>query len=152
MCATSHFLKLMHRSIGICKLCQIAEENSQHLLFQCPIINPVWDCVVDKLQTLLNGNLVLDLEAIIFGLDTTKSIEEGNRNKIVNCFVFETKWQIWKNRNNVKFGKKNSATVEHLFEKIIMCCKIQLELYTNKSSGKLNNKFKQILCEILENI
>jgi hypothetical protein len=29
----------------------------------------------------------------------------------MNAIVFETKWQIWKNRNNVKFGKLSKSAV-----------------------------------------
>jgi hypothetical protein len=39
--------------------------------------------------------------------------------------ILETKWQIWKHRNNVKFGKKNVEANNTLFEKIVKECQLQ---------------------------
>ena len=54
------------------------------------------DCIVDE-------NTELSILEVIFGLYK----DEHKKYKFVgNALIQEAKWQIWKNRCNVKYGKK----------------------------------------------
>ena len=103
-------------------------------------VNPVWLMVEDKLRTITGENTHLDLEKILFGENNL--IGEHNLTYdtyIVNLFIYETKWQIWKNRNSVKYGNKQSMAAIAIFEQIVESCKRILKFFIN-THGKIELK------------
>ena len=79
---------------------------------------------------------------------TAKNILLGYNNKnkkienICNFIIQEGKFQIWKNRNNVKYGKKESLSNIEIEERIIKTCKEEIEIFVNISH--MNHKVKYI--------
>ena len=105
--------------------------------------------IEQKLSNVLNTFVLIDLETVIFGNDIDEPEFPKSNHYIVNLFLYETKWQLWKNRNNVKFGKESTLTVEKLYEKISSACKEESNLFV-KSSNKTN--LKRILTPLLKQI
>ncbi len=64
--------------------------------------------------------------------------------------IGETLWQIWKNRNNVKYGNKPTRNIDELFEDINAGFKEELKCFrfSNKHS-KLRDKLSSIIDTII---
>ena len=58
--------------------------------------------------------------------------------------IIETKWQIWKNRNGVRYGSKKSENVEIIFRSIKKGLQDDLTFYKLKVS-KIRNKLDSII-------
>ena len=119
----------MGKSDGQCKLCKAAEEDLPHLLYYCTKISPVWTTFNRIINQIIKKNIVLNFESVIFGNCINDNI--GNAAYIVNLFILEVKWQIWKNRNSVKYGGKECLNVNSICENVLDACKKTLMLYNN---------------------
>jgi hypothetical protein len=47
---------------------------------------------------------------------------------IIEFVILESKWQLWKHRNNVKYGKHPVTPDLLIFDKIITECQLQANL------------------------
>ena len=137
-------LKLMNKSNGVCKLCVSFDETTCHMLYICPSIQQIWLLLEAKIFELTNIRINITVEIVIFGYYEN---EEKNRDiqNVINCAIYETKWQIWKHRNDVKYGKKDKVPVNQLMNKIIRQIKTQLELYKNKMISRNDAKLLLLL-------
>jgi exodeoxyribonuclease III len=132
---TEKRLKLMRKSNGICKLCYKEDETTLHLLYNCEKIHNLWTLLEEKITTVTGENVLLNEKHTLFGLYDSEY--ESSIKQIAEFMILETKWQIWKHRNNVKFGKKNVEANNTLFEKIVNECQLQANhfLGAKKSSS-----------------
>lgn len=100
-------LQQIKSSDGICTLCKKENESLTHLFYNCHCAKQVWY----KLMPLMD-NLAMNL--MKREITHTESVallgyQLLSKNAILlNTLIFETKWYIWKNRCNVKYGKKPS--------------------------------------------
>ena len=139
-------LKCMKRSDGICVLCESDDETTCHLLFECPCINKVWDNLAKIISDQTTYKSVIDLEDVLFNV---KERENEGLNELLNCVIYEGKWQIWKNRNNVKYGKKEKKLVNELVNDIIDQCKTHLTAFKTLEQFTIKHKpFMHLLCQI----
>ena len=56
---TESKLKLMKKSNGICKLCNVENETICHLIYECSMINYVWEKITNFIQELVESNIVI---------------------------------------------------------------------------------------------
>ena len=111
------------------------------MLLDYNMTSNVWLEVVLMINELLNTNIVLDNYMKMFGIWFHDFKE---KNYIINVIIIETKWQIWKNRNCVRYGNKKSENVEKIFRSIKKGIKDDLTFYKLKDS-KIRNKLDSII-------
>ena len=129
---TESRLHHMGRSNGICKICELESEDISHLLFNCSEINAVWNSIEDKIFAITEKDIHIDFEKVLFGEYTETADKHLNSyTLIVNLFIYQSKWEIWKNRNSVRYGNKTSLTVNEMFNKIEASCKRIISVYIN---------------------
>ena len=80
-------------------------------------------------------NTIVEIEEteVLFGVH---DIEDKNLSEALDFLILEAKWQIWKNRNCVKYGKKQPQPCKGIVNKIINSCKEKLnmaEIQNNKT-------------------
>ena len=142
-------LARMGKSNGICTLCNIETEDIVHMLISCDHIKELWTKITVMMNKMFNVNIILDEKNILFGLWVNQLRE---KNHIVNLIIFETKWQIWKNRNCVKYGKERSKSIDELYRYVNKGIKNDLKLYLDtKRKTKLGQKLSKDI-EIILNI
>ena len=133
---TESRLHKMGKSDGLCKICSLEAETTCHLLFECVNANSMWHNLSRKIQNNCNCIYDFNLEDVIFGI---QGVHENNFKTFVDFIILEAKWQLWKNRNNVKYGNKTSLSHDQLLEKTIEQCKFHLYTLKRCKSLKLNN-------------
>ena len=139
-------LKCMKRSDGICVLCESDDETTCHLLFECQCINKVWNNLAKIISDKTTYKSVIDLDDVLFNV---KERENEELNQFLNYVIYEGKWQIWKNRNNVKYGKKEKKLVNDLVNDIKDQCKLHLTAFKTLERYTVKHKpFMQLLCQI----
>jgi len=138
-------LQQMGKSNGTCKLCHISVETTCHLLYHCQCINQVWRLLEQKIVELLNIIIDINLCSVIYGIKHGDSKNGKNNEIVINSLLQEAKWQIWKNRNHVKYGEKNTLPVDQLFNKIVKGCKREFELYKNAQRFEIDEFFINII-------
>ena len=130
-------LQSMGKSNGICKLCNQVFESITHIFYDCCKIKNIWKEVDSLILEHTGVDTSLDLCNILFGIFEP---EIKDKNHIINTIILETKWQLWKNRNNVKFGKKNCLDVQHILDKVNFEFRKQIKYFLTSQKGR---KFKQ---------
>ena len=96
------------------------------------------------LNQLTGQNVALYTYNIIFGVKENKMYD-----KMHNFIVYNTKWCLWKNRNNVRYGNESIKNVDTVFNDIVSFCKSEAKLITSSS---YNEKFDEKLNTFFENI
>lgn len=140
---TEDRLKQMGKSNGICKICNENVETICHLLCDCIVVKPVWSKMESIIKNVTGINIVLDNESKIFGVcvDELREI-----NYIINLIIYETKWQIWKNRNCVRYGKNISLESSNIVRNIEIGYKITAQHFKlTKYCTNLYKKLEKIL-------
>ena len=125
-------LKQMGRSNGICKLCNKQEENTLHLLYFCQCINRIWEHIEIFIKEVFDIDIQIDPYVVLLGSNIGEDKSTKIKMNVINTLIQVGKWEIWKNRNNVKFGAQNTAEVNEIFCVIIKKCKLNLILYNQK--------------------
>ena len=134
----------MNRSNGLCKLCLTHTETLCHLLSECKIAYSVWRNVEKLLKHLTGYSLDLNKYNIIFGVNEDKTYDI-----MYNFIVYNTKWCLWKNRNNVRYGKENIKNADTVFNDIVSFCKREAKVITNSNyNHKLDENVKLLLNNI----
>ena len=133
-------LRAMKRSNGVCKICNSNEESTCHLLFECGEIRNFWNKLSDILLTKLHVVYPFDIEQILFCNNKT---EKKVLSDVINFITAESKWQIWKNRNNVKYGGKPSKKSGDILRDTIFQCKQKCQ--TMKLIEKFHRKHNQFI-------
>ena len=90
------------------------------MLYYCERINPVWTVIKETVNNIINFEVNIDISMVVLGMSAR---EFGISQYIVNLFINEAKWQICKNRNAVKYGKKACITVDKLCATISNGCR-----------------------------
>ena len=138
-------LERMNRSNGICGICKTTRETTIHLLFTCNKLEEVWRLIENKLNIILTLQIKLNVENVLFGLSLTSE----TNSYVLNCMILKSKWQIWKERNRVKFEKTEPITSLCLVEKILKEFRKTIKTVCLSKQGKyLNEEIKEFL-EIL---
>ena len=133
-------LKQMKKSNGKCKLCEIEDETTCHLLAECKLIKPVWT----KLQTLLTNvtsyEHLINTENVIFGIRGYEKKAEVNVSLAYNYVIYSAKWCIWKHRNNVKYGNRNSMNTSEIYDTIMSVVKEDISIILETKTAKKCNE------------
>ena len=108
----------MKLSNGICKLCGVEKETLCHLLCECSKIEIIWSLIRNFLYKICKVDLFINVDEILFGVDLSNRPIEN----VANFIIIETKWQIWKNRNNVKYNQE-CLSAENIFNNVKTGCK-----------------------------
>ena len=151
---TESRLHHMNRSNGMCKVCNLHLENISHLFYECQKIHEVWNQIADKIESTIEQEFQISLEHVIFGDIPTDDMSYLKYHQyIANLYIYETKWQIWKNRNSVRYGGKQSLSVEDIINTVKEACIRQAKLFNSGNDNKqLRNKLKQYIDKILNEI
>ena len=135
-------LAKMGKSNGICQLCNVTEETISHMFFYCIKVTAIWNKVQNLIREVVKKNVILSFENVLFGVND-KGIKALNY--IVNMIIYESKWQIWKNRNAVKYGHKVCLNEENLYQNIENGYKLQYKLFREAQHGEvIKEKIDQI--------
>ena len=57
----------------------------------------------------INVNLIINVQDVILNM---KRNLDKDINRFLTFVIYEAKWQIWKNKNNVKYGKEKGMKAE----------------------------------------
>ena len=98
-----------------------------------------------KIAGILKTNYSLSLSDVIFA----KSVPNKDHTFVINCFILEAKWQIWKERNRVKFENVQPLTAFKLLEIILNSVKSTLKIFRETSQG---NTYDLIIKQILDEL
>ena len=127
----------MGKSNGICKICNVFEETTCHLLYECQNVYKLWSNIAKDITKTCKSKCSITKENVLFGMDVT-----NNHNIFIDFVILETKWQIWKNRNNVKYGNKQPESHNNIFKNVRKQC--DLHLYTILKNAKLKKLMKSL--------
>ena len=128
-------LKQMNKSNGKCKLCHVQDETLCHLFYDCVHVKPVWQQMQVILNNVFGYDIPLNSENIILGISNNE-IELTCSRIIYNFAIFNSKWCIWKQRNNVKYnGKQVNGTI-NMLKTITMYCKEEASILFNQNKEK----------------
>lgn len=97
---TEHKLNLMMVSNGLCNMCSSKRETLVHLFWECEHIKPIWEQVERLIDVAMES-----LKITEFSLSYSKVVI-GTNQAVINTILFESKWIIWKYRNDFKFSNK----------------------------------------------
>ena len=104
---TEKKLALFGLSSGLCKMCNVHQESLVHLLWDCTFAKQSWCKIIPKIELYLLNELDIELvnpmQTALLSMYTFPS-----KTKLVNTLIVETKWMIWKNRNDMKYNNKIS--------------------------------------------
>ena len=142
---TESRLQQMNRSDGICKSCKHFRETTLHLLKDCPKLEFIWNQIENRLHVILKRKYPLLLSDVIFA----KSVESKEHSFIINCFILDAKWQIWKERNRIKFENDQPLTSAKLLEIIFNSVKSNLNVIKNSNKGII---YKHIIKQTLDEL
>ena len=147
-------LKQMNRSNGKCKLCHVKDETLCHLFYDCIHVKPVWQKLQVSLKNVFGYDLPLNSECIILGVSDNE-IELSCSRMIYNFAIFNSKWCIWKHRNNVKYNGKQVNSTINMLKTITSFCKEETSLLLQRKGKpiKLEHRINiNNLLELLENV
>ena len=101
----------------------------------------MWNQIESRLAGILNSNYSLSLADVVFA----KSVPNKDHTFIINSFILEAKWQIWKERNRVKFENLKPLTAFKLLDIILNSVKSTLKIIRKTFQG---NNFDSIIKQI----
>ena len=102
--------------------------------------------VRDYIYDLCRNDMFINIEEALFGV----TLENKPLESFVNFIIIETKWQIWKNRNNVKYGKKDTMSITEIFELIRKNCLKRAKLVIKKEEKKKKTKHRDEIIGMFE--
>ena len=144
---TESRLKKMKKSNGKCTVCTIDNENIPHLLYECPIIKPIWTKIEQLMYNLTGENVNINVQSILFSSMRT---QQKCSNIFFNFLVYAAKWRIWKHRNNIKYGQARVKSSNDIFLDIVMDYKNQAEIVMNSCNfNKIGCKLQAYLRNII---
>ena len=102
-------LKKMKYSNGICKICEDAEENTDHLISKCPEVNVMWKCIKDVIHNCITSEYAItDFHKIAYMDEKLKDAA------LINMLLTICRWTIWKRRNINKYDGKHLKQIESI--------------------------------------
>ena len=129
-------------------MCKTNDETLVHLLLEYPHIKAVWSCIEHMLTLITDCNVKLDTERVIFGINKKEQCIAKNYICMYNLVILETKWAIWKHRNNVKMNQAQIMNIHVLCKQIVTSCKKSIEILFESSHVK-NRKSEDICVSLL---
>ena len=91
-----------NKSDGLCKLCECDSEDLMHVLCDCETIKEFWQCVIDLINVNINNNRYKYAENNVM-LGCLNENFSMNEKQIVNFFILNGTWIVWKRRCCIKF-------------------------------------------------
>ena len=137
---TEHRLQKMGQSNGLCKICNQNDETLCHLIFDCSHAKNVWKNIEVYIMNKCGRTINLTKEVVLFGI----SVNDKELDIIINLLIYETKWQIWKNRNCVKYGNKIALSYRQIFQNVLNEIKLMIGIISK--NVLLNKCSLEILC------
>ena len=98
----------------------------------CQCINRIWEHIEIFIKEIFNIDIQIDPYVVLLGPNIGEDKSTKIKMNVINTLMQVGKWEIWKNRNNVKFGAQNTAEVNEIFCVIIKKRKLNLILYNQK--------------------
>ena len=102
-------------------LCKNEIATNCHLLFKCDKIAPLWKMIYNFIHSICHLDIFCNEDEILFGvaMEENKPVEI-----IVNFILLETgKWNVWNNRNNVRYGDSLCLACDILLDNITKSCR-----------------------------
>ena len=90
----------MNISDGLCKLCECDTEDLIHVLCDCDSIVGFWKFVINIIITNISSYKYLESEVILGCMNGNLCMREK---QIVNFFILNAKWIVWKRRCRIIF-------------------------------------------------
>ena len=141
---TEYKLSLIGRSEGKCHFCKTETEYLTHLFCECAVIQSALTNINAKVNTILeqagHKHVKFDLKNVILGFNYD-TVQNVHIRIYLNTVLQMVKWEIWKNRNIIKYENKLFSTASLLkciMSKIDCCVKFM-------QKTKTADKFKKIL-------
>ena len=91
-------LKHIANSDGMCKLCEVEQEDEDHLM-HCETQGEYWNVVHKCLPR--SEDIALNEEILVIGY-----LEQRLDAGVINCVIEESKWVAWKRRCIIKYENK----------------------------------------------
>ena len=145
---TESRLQKMKQSDGVCKLCNSDTETIIHLIFECKLVNDLWKKVEALVQNIFNLNIKFTEKDVLFGM----YFNDATVKSLINFLLLETKWQIWKHRNEIKYGNKEIKKVENLFNYLKRSIKEESSFILNNVRKKQSSKKTIKIINIFEKL
>ena len=105
----------------------------------------MWNQIESRLAGILNSNYFLCLGDVVFA----KSVPNKDYTFIINSFILEAKWQIWKERNRVKYENHRPLTAFKLLDIVLNSVKSTLKIIRKTSQG---NNYDVIIKQTLDDL
>ena len=99
----------------------------------------IWSLIRNFLYKICKVDLFINVDEILFGVELSNRPIEN----VANFIIIETKWQIWKNRNNVKYNQE-CLSAENIFNNVKTCCKSKAFHVIQQLNKKKINKLLRI--------
>ena len=140
-------LQKMSKSNGVCKLCENENETICHMLMECEKVQNVWEQIEHLLSQLLQTNVNLSLKDIVFG----KLGHQSTTVIFTNFIIYNSKWIIWKHRNNVRYGKEIVKDSKIIYSHVLKYCKkISNDFVHSKQNRNINENVQTLLHTLLD--
>jgi hypothetical protein len=136
---TEHRLSLMGLSNGLCILCKTHHENLIHLFCDCEKVKPFWEeanrIINRALHAIGYPSVTFSAQNIALGYNPHKF------SNVINTLIFETKWYIWKYRNDTKFSIRPLQ-----IQSFVFFLKADLKnIFSHKCHGEESNEIFQYI-------
>ncbi len=141
---TESKLHKMNKSNGTCKLCKMQRETICHLNYECSEVINVWTKISKLIFDVTKTKVDLNKRNVFFHYKEQKPVDI-----FCNFIILNTKYCIWKNRNDVKFNNKNSAGIDSIVDEITKMSKNLISVIL-KSQCKINSKLKEFMTVLNE--
>ena len=122
----------MKLSNGLCKICQLVEEDFEHMISKCQGLNEIWEKIRNVLAITF-PNIVLNNKVIFFGWTS----DNNYNNTVVNTVVSIARWEIWKRRCKKRYDDK-LITISSCQKRIHSGIREHLSILEKRNRDKLN--------------
>ena len=145
-------LKLMKKSNGKCKLCNVEDETICHLIYECHKIKSVWSKMENFINNLTDIEITFNKQYVLTGLTKEECDNDINAKIFINFLLLLTKWCIWKHRNDVKYGKLEIKNANQIYDSVIKICKKDAKIVSQSLTYfRCEQDLKIMLSELIEN-
>ena len=145
-------LRLMNKSDGKCKICKREKESIKHLIFECSEITLLWAKIEDFISETLDFHVDINLNNVVIGVNSDVCNGDMYVKIYINFVILNTKWLIWKNRNDVKYNNTISKNANELFNCSVKQCQSEAKLIVSSMyNSRLHPNLKIMLNDLIDN-